>query len=158
VLPADDIEVIGHLIRRHIEMSRGAGAAEGAKAAGKGEQQEVRHGAIHVDAEHGGIDDFVRRTAIVTAPRKGEVKGVQRGRTEGVGIADGHRLRALEIASLRRCQDIFAVIGRGVLKVNNEIPSKYAVFAVLYPVDPADYLIFVAGDGDGIGNFAALVG
>ena len=109
---ADHVHVVGHLERVDVEMSRGAGSAEGAESAGNREQQEVGHGAVHVDPEQRRIDRNIRRPAVIAPAVEGDVERVQRSRAEGVVVADGHRLRHLEVAGLRGGQQILAVVGR----------------------------------------------
>src|SRR5207253_11087629 len=67
LMPASDhIHVIGHLEAVDVEMSGRASTTERAEPAGHGQQQEVRHSAVHIDPKHSGVDWNIRWPAVVT--------------------------------------------------------------------------------------------
>ena len=156
--PADHIHVVGHVVAVEVEMPRGARSAEGAESAGYAHQQEVRHGAVDVDSEQGRVDGNIRRPAVVTPTVEGEVKRVQRCRSEGVVVPDRDRLGAFEVARLCGGEHVLTVVGGRILEVIDEVSSEQSVFVVVRPVDPPDILLLVAGDRNGVGDFAASIG
>ena len=156
--PADHIHVVGHVVAVEVEMPRGARSAEGAESAGHAHQQEVRHGAVHVDSEQGRVDGNIRRPAVVTPTVEGEVKRVQRCRSEGVVVPDRDRLGAFEVARLCGGEHVLTVVGGRILEVIEEVPSKQGVLFGVCPVDAPDVLLLVARDRNGISDFTASIG
>ena len=115
---ADEVHVVGNLVAVDVEMPGRAGPAERAEGAVDGQQQEVGHGAVHVDAEHGGIDRDIRRAAVIAHAVEADVERVQRAGAERIGIADGGRLSQLQVAGLRRGQQVCAVVGGRILEAS----------------------------------------
>src|SRR5215468_2330492 len=99
---ADQVDVVGHLVAREIEMSRRTGAAEGCESTGHGrDQKEIRNRAVHGGPERCPANGSIRGTAIVTDAINRKVERIERGGRKSVVIADRGGLRQFIVAG--RC-------------------------------------------------------
>ena len=149
-----DIYIIGYLIGVGVEVRRRAGTAARGEFAGNRYHQPVREIRIHVHAELGGTDVIRRRTARNSQPRPGDMGGIEYGGTDRVGVAQHHRVIAVNHSAFGSNQNIPSERG-GTFIIRQEVTPKESMLGAQGPIHSADVLIFPGGHRNCIGHPAA---